>query len=584
MGSRTRFVRRRTTRKRKKRVIICVLLLLLAVCWTRSQAYLLSMWVFTNGCSADAIPTKKTFWKILLFAPRNVQTNRSGFCLCLPSFSTAHEMSCARQSVYISCPSECRKYRSQSTLIRKQRSCQHELSQEITKGQLVPAHTQTLDVKAIFQHFSAVNERSKYKIRAQSQRRKREDLRTLFSDNGAEVRSTVEAFIRDIPPYPSTTFSGRGIVIVGGRARKYHMSYWLAVLSIRRSGCSLPIEIWFPAAEVPSRDEQLSLEKLDVVVVTFEKRGVSLGNLNRFAFKVLAITFSRYEEILYLDSDQVVLRDPTFIFSSKSYRKVGITMWKDFWLPSFAPDIQYVAKKRIEVDWTHESGQIFLNKMRVWDALLLACHFNLNHEIFYPLSNGFLGWGDKETIPLALHLVNKSLDVVEYVPDHVGIETPTGLLGNSMMQFWKDGAPIFLHANLGKFSGVLPVVASQRVRRWESSLFYHRDLPKILERVCGIDLELWMHNVTTMIQCETWYENVKKPRWYERLSRGPLLEGMFLAEQEEYLSPQIREFALLGASRLCKLERNVMECYRATLQQTLVRLEHLHVTSDANVQ
>ena len=114
-----------------------------------------------------------------------------------------------------------------------------------------------------------------------------------------------------------------------------------------------------------------------------------------------------------------------------------------------------------------------------------------------------------------------------------------------MMQFWKDKLPIFLHANLGKYSGVLPLVASQRLRRWRSSLMYGIDLPRTLQRVCGVDLELWLHNVTAMIQCETWYKYVEKPRWYEHLSMGPLVEGMFIADELECLSPQIREIAVL---------------------------------------
>jgi len=505
------------------------------------------MWLTTHGCSGDSIPLEKSFLKVLLLAPRVVRTRESGFCLCLPSFSAVARRSCSSQTERISCPVECKRYKRP----RIWSSCErkHNLRRELLGNFTTTAHVQTeeldthaLQIKHIVTQFSVLAARSKYKVQAKSLRQKREDrIGEIFSDRGTELRSVLATFRREIPKYQSNCFRGRGIVMVGGRSRKYHMSYWLAVLSARRSGCSLPIYIWFPADEVPSHEEKLSLKELQVTIVTFEEHGIVLKASNRFSMKILAITFSKLQEVLFLDSDQVVLRDPTLVFYSDAYKRLGLTMWKDFWKPSYAPDIERVVKRPVNTDWTHESGQMVVNKALVWDALLLACHFNIHYRIFYPLTNGYLGWGDKETIPLAMNLLDRQIDVVDFLPDHVGIETPSGLFGNSMLQFWKDSLPIFLHANLGKYTGALPVAQSQWIRRWRSSLKYGTQVQHLLEHTTGIDLELWVHNVTTVLHCETWYQNIEKLRWYENINVGPLLEGMFIAEKSNELSPYMLE-------------------------------------------
>jgi hypothetical protein len=62
-------------------------------------------------------------------------------------------------------------------------------------------------------------------------------------------------------------FSGKGIVIVGGSAPKFATSYWVVVHAIRRAGSTLPIQLWFPAGEVPDCPRVAELQRLDVSVV-----------------------------------------------------------------------------------------------------------------------------------------------------------------------------------------------------------------------------------------------------------------------------------------------------------------------------
>ncbi|MGO8147955.1 hypothetical protein AB9F42_34700, partial [Rhizobium leguminosarum] len=43
-----------------------------------------------------------------------------------------------------------------------------------------------------------------------------------------------------------------------------------------------------------------------------------------------AIAHARFTEILYLDSDNVPVRDPTFLFDAPLYKTHGIVLWPDF--------------------------------------------------------------------------------------------------------------------------------------------------------------------------------------------------------------------------------------------------------------
>ena len=44
--------------------------------------------------------------------------------------------------------------------------------------------------------------------------------------------------------------------------------------------------------------------------------------LSGFAIKVYAVYTSTFKEIIFLDSDNMALRDPSFIFDSSTYRQV----------------------------------------------------------------------------------------------------------------------------------------------------------------------------------------------------------------------------------------------------------------------
>lgn len=124
-------------------------------------------------------------------------------------------------------------------------------------------------------------------------------------------------------------------------------------------------------------------------------------SLSGYAYKIVALTFSSFEEVLLLDADNVVMRSPRQLFESEQYKYTGSLLWKDFWLERRAPEASMIGAKALPGNNTHESGQLLVNKKQAWKALMLSHYMNNFPNIFYPLSVNFMGLGDKELFALA---------------------------------------------------------------------------------------------------------------------------------------------------------------------------------------
>ena len=190
------------------------------------------------------------------------------------------------------------------------------------------------------------------------------------------------------------------------------------------------------------------------------KDGRGAGEMtDRFMYKINALVFSRFEEVLLLDSDNIALRDLNELFESSLYRERGSLLWMDFWRGSAAPDCAFVLATPRARRYTHESGQMLVDKRRSWEALSLALFMNAHSDFFYPLSVGYMGLGDKELVALAFNHLGRRYGLVPHGPDHVGVRDHdrAEVLGNTMMQHSPDGTPFFMHANLGKPTPFVPV-------------------------------------------------------------------------------------------------------------------------------
>ena len=376
----------------------------------------------------------------------------------------------------------------------------------------------------------------------------RRDLYTDFAMYGRrmsaeavrETRRRVELFKRRAPAYPERAFKGRGVVIVGGNQPKFQTSYWVAIHALRRAGCALPVQLWFPEREGPDCERADELRRMGVTIHSFADLvdadaagGVhgAAAMTNRFMYKIVALVFSSFREVLLMDSDNIVLRDPSSLFATDLYESRGSILWMDFWRGSAAPDLATVLGAHARANHTHESGQMLMDKKRTWEALRLALFFNAHSDVFYPLTVNYMGLGDKEIVSTAFLHLRAPYGVAPHGPDHAGVRDHdrAETLGNTMMQHDMDGTPMFLHANLGKPMGFVPAEKSAYVRRWQISNGLGLDLPRALNEAAGTeDFEMWYYDLLRRRRC--WFDGRPAKHWYHTLGFGPFVEGFHVSD------------------------------------------------------
>tara|TARA_B110000208_G_scaffold125718_1_gene153174 strand:- start:1063 stop:2850 length:1788 start_codon:yes stop_codon:yes gene_type:complete len=161
--------------------------------------------------------------------------------------------------------------------------------------------------------------------------------------------------------------SGRGIVTVVGGG--YTIDGLLLVAALRALGCTLPVEFWYDDA---ARSDAATLEAPTAVRAALRRLNVTLrgfaaaqaarrkalgvlaprGDATQFTyaaergagrvplraraakrgylFKTAALSMTRFEEALFLDTDVTPLRDPTFLFDDLGFKATGALLWPDF--------------------------------------------------------------------------------------------------------------------------------------------------------------------------------------------------------------------------------------------------------------
>jgi alpha 1,2-mannosyltransferase len=155
-------------------------------------------------------------------------------------------------------------------------------------------------------------------------------------------------------PVPTANSQGRGIVTTGGNADTTARLITLLRFLRHEYNVTLPIEIWTFPGELPSSSPSFGLTKDE-------------GAWKNFQIKGLAIALSNFKELIYLDSDNIPLRDPTYLFDTPSYTATG--SGKAVFWPDLSKDHVDNAVWRIMGvpcdldDFTFESGQIVIDKV-----------------------------------------------------------------------------------------------------------------------------------------------------------------------------------------------------------------------------
>jgi len=150
----------------------------------------------------------------------------------------------------------------------------------------------------------------------------------------AELRTHLrlaDAAIAEAPPYPEGRYSGRGIVTCAG-GDKYFPSAWVQINMLRYLGCTLPVELWHLGRQELTEDMAELVKPLGVTCVDAHQVRERYPSriLNGWEVKPYSIIHSGFEEVLFLDADNVPVVDPGFLFDTPQYREFGAVLWPDY--------------------------------------------------------------------------------------------------------------------------------------------------------------------------------------------------------------------------------------------------------------
>lgn len=189
-------------------------------------------------------------------------------------------------------------------------------------------------------------------------------------------------------------------------------------------------------------------------VDTHEVRKVLPGHPSgAWESKVFALIHSPFAETLLLDADNMVLADPTYIFSHEDYLEHGAVFWPDFLPPpEGAPwAIKDSAWEILGVDKQYglelETGQVLVDKRRVYRELMVTLHMNQHSEFYYR----YVSHGDTATYRFAWALCGTPLYTVPHRPQMTSDPV--------RIQFTPSGDPLFQHSRKWR----LPVSANSAV-------------------------------------------------------------------------------------------------------------------------
>lgn len=257
----------------------------------------------------------------------------------------------------------------------------------------------------------------------------------------------LDALLQSAQPYPTTHFQGRGIVLCAGGDR-YFPCAWVCIRMLRHLGCQIPIELWHrgPAeinAEMAGLVAPWGVQCVDAYAVA---RAHPVRRLDSWELKPYAIMHSGFAEVLYLDADNVPVRDPTFLFATPAYHGAGALFWPDrsmgegdahSWLRREAWDICRVPyRSEPEI----EAGQLLIDKRRCWLPLQLVMHLNEYSDFYYAYF-----YGDKDTFHLAWRRAGQEYALVPHRPR-------TLLVDIVLVHFDPDGELLFQHRNRDKWT------------------------------------------------------------------------------------------------------------------------------------
>ena len=212
----------------------------------------------------------------------------------------------------------------------------------------------------------------------------------------------------------------RAILIpAGGRCKIYDQNapqfyFWgafAAAWTLRHHGCTLPIEFWF----LPGEMEEIPHVELFAKQVAATCHVVDTSNMrcvHGWQIKINAIMQSKHTQIMHLDADNIVTKDPTYLFDCQQFKDNEAMFWVD------NPNVNDFHGRIIEHQWNRvgldrrdrladiETGQMLIDKDRAAKALQIIKHFADRADYWEGFNGGEPGvwYGDKTSFHMGFIL------------------------------------------------------------------------------------------------------------------------------------------------------------------------------------
>jgi len=319
-------------------------------------------------------------------------------------------------------------------------------------------------------------------------------------------------------------YNGTGMVVVAGG--EYFGPAITGIQMLRRTGSTLPVEVFLAndeEYEAEICDNYLPRLNVRCIVLTEFLRGSSNIKVTHYQLKSLALLFSSFVEVLFIDSDSIPLLDPVKeIFTKEPYMSTGLVIWPDFWgatESTYFYDIAGIPFPRGLPATSSEAGQLLVNKRTHLKTLLLVAYYNVyGPDYYFPLlSQGALGQGDKETFLAAAVVLGMPYYRVKTGVAAVGRNDGRRHRGSGMIQVhpgddyqkFLNGTttdvvrPAFLHGNTPKMNAGHLVDEGDLI----SVDAFHKDLrlwgsKEEQEDLFGYDLEMAVWELLVQTGCE----------------------------------------------------------------------------------
>ncbi|XZE56089.1 hypothetical protein SH139x_002165 [Planctomycetaceae bacterium SH139] len=230
-------------------------------------------------------------------------------------------------------------------------------------------------------------------------------------------RRLVDRFIAELKPSRRTYPIDLGIVIAGG-GLKYFPSVWVNVRLLRHFGCTLPIQLWYLGdGEIdPYMRRLLAGHDVQCVDARQLEREHPARILCGWELKLYSTLHSPFAQVLFLDADNGVVADPSYLFDSPELAKHGAIFWPDYACWTLKADVWEIfgmpdmAEPEVAMhERAFESGQYLIDKRRcaaeLQTALWYAEHSDFTFQHVYGDKECFhLGWrkvGSQYAMPTA---------------------------------------------------------------------------------------------------------------------------------------------------------------------------------------